>query len=85
MTENNGESQFIKIAMNKAANGKNTEIYVKTCSGKIITLNVDLASDTVANVKEKIEDKEGIPFEHQGLRFAGKLLEDGFYLDDYNF
>ena len=54
MTENNGESQFIKIAMNMAANGKNTEIYVKTLTGKTITLNVDLASDTIENVKTKI-------------------------------
>jgi len=54
MTENNGESQFIKIAMNKAANGKNAKIYVKTLTGKTITLNVDLASDTVENLKEKI-------------------------------
>ena len=54
MTENNGESQFIKIAMNKAANGTNGVIFIKTLTGKTLTLNVDLFSDTIWNLKEKI-------------------------------
>ena len=59
------------------------QIFVKTLTGKTITLNVE-PSDSIYDVQVQIEGREGIPTDQQRLIFTGKQLGAELTLSDYN-
>ena len=74
-------SLFLVVAMSVQASAM--QIFVKTQTGKTITIEVE-PTDSIEAVKEKIFEKEGILPENQRLIFNGEQLDEGKTLSDYN-
>jgi large subunit ribosomal protein L40e len=71
------------LTMSAIQNSNPMQIFIKSLTGKNVTLDVDSA-DSVEDVKRMIQEREGIEPGQQRLVFGGKQLEDGRTLGDYN-
>ncbi len=82
-TGDDGLTYAVNASKESTTQGISMQIFVKTPSGKHITLEVE-PTDRIEDVKAKIYDKEGIEADRISLSFAGKELEDGNTLQDYS-
>ncbi|KEP63307.1 UNVERIFIED_CONTAM: ubiquitin family protein [Hammondia hammondi] len=59
-------------------------LQVKTMSGKTVVLDNVQGSDSILEIKRRVEQREGIPVDQQRLVFNGKQLENGKTVQDYD-